>query len=110
MKVYKWKKADLDPIKLLRRVDAVVDNQAYPSFVFISPKRYAEMKRYVYQQFKKQSPYSSKQKLLYNTELHLLNFSPCELKGLPDTIIVVNNKGIQESYKQEGKDKTNEQK
>lgn len=99
MKVYKWKKTDIDPITLLKRVDAVVVNQGYPDYVYISPKRYAEMKKYIYNEYKKQFPYSNKRKLLSSTEMHLFNFSPVVLKGLPDDIILVNDKAIEESHR-----------
>jgi hypothetical protein len=94
MKVYKWKKSDVDPVKLLRRVDAVTDNQGHPYFVYISPKRYNEMKRYIYKLVREEIPQATKKRIAYTAELHLVNFSPVILKGLPDDIVLVDDKAI----------------
>lgn len=96
MKIYKWKKTDLDPVKLLRHVNAVVGNQGYPSFVFVSPKKLNEIKKEVYRLVKKECPSSTKQQIAYNAALHLLNFAPNVLKGLPDNLILVDNVAIAE--------------
>lgn len=96
MKVYKWKKSDVDPIKLLQRVNAVVGARSFPSFVFVSPKRMNDMRRFLHKQFKKEKPYLGKKQIIYATELHMLNFSPCEVKGLPNDIVIVDDIRIKE--------------
>jgi|694.fasta_scaffold00313_81 hypothetical protein len=97
MKIHKWKKTFSDPIKLLRGVGAVADRQSFPDCVYVSPKRYKEIKKIVYNECKKENPSATKAKIMYSAELFLLNYGPCELHGLPDQLVLVNVKGIQDN-------------
>lgn len=103
MKVFKWKKSDLEPTNLLRRIGAVKDNHSYPSYVYISYKKYKEMYKTVYNLLKKQEKYASKKLLVYSTELHMLNYSPCEVKGLPDNIILFDDRSMQREIEEKNK-------
>lgn len=94
MKVYKWNKMYVDPVKLLRKTGAVHENQAYPSYVFVSPKRYKEMKKETFRVVKAEIGISSAKRINYHVGLHMLNFGPVELKGLPDNIVLVDDLSI----------------
>ncbi len=94
MKVYKWNKMYVDPVKLLRKTGAVHENQAYPSYVFVSPKRYKEMRKETLQVVKEEIGKSSTRRINYYVGLHMLNFGPVEVKGLPDNIVLVDDLSI----------------
>jgi hypothetical protein len=94
MKVCKWNKIYVDPVKLLKKVGAVHENQAYPSYVFVSPKRYKEMKKEIIRVVKEEIGKSSTRRINYYVGLHMLNFGPVEVKGLPDNIVLVDDLSI----------------
>jgi hypothetical protein len=94
MKVYKWNKIYVDPVKLLRKTGAVHENQAYPSYVFVSPKRYKEMRKETLRVVKEEMGKSSTRRINYYVGLHMLNFGPVEVKGLPDNIVLVDDLSI----------------
>jgi len=94
MKVYKWNKMYVDPVKLLRKTGAVHENQAYPSYVFVSPKRYKEMRKETLRVVKEEIGKSSTRRINYYVGLHMLNFGPVEVKGLPDNIVLVDDLSI----------------
>ena len=94
MKIYKWNKRDVDLVKLLNRVGAVTDNQAYPSQVFVSPKRYKEMRKEVLRVVKSELKGAGTKRINYHVGMYMLNLAPVELKGLPDNIVLVDDLSI----------------
>lgn len=94
MKIFKWNKKYIDPLKLLDGVEAIHKNQAYPSQVFISPARYKEMKKYVLKTIKKECKHTVNERIDYYVGMHLLNFGPVELNGLPNNLVLVDDQSI----------------
>lgn len=84
-----------DGTTLLRGVQAVIDNQAYPSHVYMNPKDYSTLERNIYKQFKKEYPWLSTIKLKTSTGMHLLSFGPITLKAVSPGYVLVDDKGIQ---------------
>jgi hypothetical protein len=79
MRIVKIKANDLkDAEKLLRKVGAVEENQAFPDCVYLSKEDTATLRKNLMVQAKKQYPYLKKDKIEGIVAMELLNLGPNE--------------------------------
>lgn len=97
MKIVKLSKKDLkDPVSILKKCDAVINNErAFPSHVYVSPNTYKILEKNLRNLVKKERVYATKLLIDNIVGMELLNFGPCVLKGLHDNIALVDDSAIQ---------------
>jgi hypothetical protein len=76
----------LHPADLLLKINAVDETQkmGYPQHVFFSKEDYAELRKNLKKNAKKEIPYAGERLLNYSVEMDLLNLGPNQ--GLEDVI------------------------
>jgi len=82
---------------LMRGVEAVRGNRAYPSYVYMNPSDYKALERNVRAQYKKEYSYLSTEKLRSAVGFHMLNYGPVEVKGVAKGHVIVDNRAIDEA-------------
>lgn len=99
MKIYKMKKKEFgDLISLYERVGCThKERYTFPYHTFVSPKTYKLIEKTTRQAYKKEYPYLNKRKLDSSVGMYLLNLGPVILTGLPDNVMLVDTKSIEDS-------------
>jgi hypothetical protein len=84
-----------NPAVLLKKVGAVYENDAFPSYVYMNKSDYLKLKKNLIKAFKKEYPHAVKRKIQASVEMILLNLGPVNLKkGIEKGYLLVDDKAI----------------
>lgn len=87
--------------KLLRRIGAVYENKAYPSYVYINKYTEKVFKKELRKAFIKKYKYISKNMYIYYVNTEWLNYGPNISPAIKNGYILINKNAIIENYKQD---------
>lgn len=94
---YKLRKTDYYNLdKMLIRIGATKDREAFPSYVYMSKKDLNKMRVELTKAYKKAMPYATKKLIALQVGFDMLNLSPNEVKGfgIKDGYCLVDNVSI----------------
>jgi len=109
MKTFKMSKTMYyDLPLLLKKADAIVKNQALPTFTMVNIKTYKRMEREIKKMVVRELGRLPKKTVDYEAGMYLLNYGPFPLegRGLRDGYVLVDTAGLNETKEQILKEKS----
>lgn len=99
MKIHKLRKSDIKSLyDMYNRLECIhKERYAFPYHTFVSPKTYKQIEKITKEQYKKEHPHLTNHIIKCSVGMHLLNLGPSVLTGLPDNVILVDTKAINEA-------------